>query len=184
MTKHNVFLVSRVTRKPFTEVQVSRGNFDPGMVLGEAVVMARRMLIDIRGAFLNGANLAGQDLSDMDLSNCDLSGVNFEEADLSRANLTGAVKTGINLKGTIFSGTIWSDGITISRTPILITGLPFEVQILDEHMNCGCELHCLAEWAAFDDRRVAEMSSVKGLRAWKAHKDALLALARAEGRVF
>ena len=49
-------------------------------------------------------------------------------------------------------------------------------------MQIGCELHSLAEWAAFDDRRIAEMDGTTSARFWRDHKDALLSLARSAGR--
>lgn len=42
----------------------------------------------------------------------------------------------------------------------------------------------LAEWQTFDDARIAAMDGRDALRFWRAHKDALLALARGDGRSF
>lgn len=176
--------ISRYSRQAINSVKLTTRSVTPPRLMGEAIMQARRYRMNIAGTFLNGADLSGLDLTDQDLSGCDLSGVDFTEADLTRANLSNTLVTGINLTATKFSDTIWADKVHINKIPILIYGLPFEVQILDAHMLCGCELHTLAEWASFDDRRVAEMSAVKGLRAWKEHKDALLMMARAEGRQF
>jgi len=49
-------------------------------------------------------------------------------------------------------------------------------------MQIGCELHRLDEWAAFDDRRIAQMGNSSAIKAWNANKAALLALARANKR--
>jgi hypothetical protein len=86
---------------------------------------------------------------------------------LERANLAGAK---------------WRDGVIINRAPLQISGLRWMVDILDTHMQIGCELHTLADWAAFDDRRIAEMDGRDALRFWKAHKTTLLALAESDGR--
>ena len=51
-------------------------------------------------------------------------------------------------------------------------------------MQIGCELHPLAEWATFDDARICAMDGRDALRFWRAHKDALLALARSADRSF
>ena len=51
-------------------------------------------------------------------------------------------------------------------------------------MQIGCELHSLAEWAAFDDARIARMDGRNALRFWRAHKDALLAIAKSAERSF
>jgi hypothetical protein len=49
-------------------------------------------------------------------------------------------------------------------------------------MQIGCELHTLSDWACFDDERIARMDGRDALRFWRAHKDALLALADSDGR--
>lgn len=183
MKQTTIQFISRTDRQPVGYVNVVSSMAPPRM-MAEAVVEARRWRMNIAGTFLNGADLSGLNLTEQDFSHCDLSGVNFTEADLTRANLSSTEVTGIKLIGTKFHDTIWSNGSVINMRPILIYGLPFDVQILDADMICGCELHSLAEWAAFDDRRVAAMDATKGLRAWKEHKDALLMMARAEGRQF
>lgn len=68
------------------------------------------------------------------------------------------------------------------KTPIFITGLKYPITITDAHMRIGCEFHTLAEWAVFDDERIARMDGVASHHFWKAHRDTLLAIAKAEGR--
>jgi len=51
-------------------------------------------------------------------------------------------------------------------------------------MQIGCELHSLAEWAAFDDARIVAMDGRDALRFWRDHKEALLSLARSCSRSF
>ena len=68
------------------------------------------------------------------------------------------------------------------KTPIFITGLKYPITITDAHMRIGCEFHTLAEWAVFDDERIARMDGVASRNFWKAHRDTLLAIAKAEGR--
>ena len=125
----------------------------------ESGLRTRRVLEKAVGsrAYLSGANLSGANLSDANLSG----------ANLSDANLSGAK---------------WRDGITINRAPLQLSGLHWAVYILDDHMQIGCELHTLAEWAAFDDARIVEMDGKNALRFWRNHKAALLALAAADGR--
>ena len=101
----------------------------------------------------------------------------LEKAVGSRAYLSGAYLSGANL-----SGAKWRDGITINRAPLQLSGLHWAVYILDDHMQIGCELHTLAEWAAFDDARIVEMDGKNALRFWRNHKAALLELAAADGR--
>ena len=93
-----------------------------------------------------------------------------------------AVEAGANLSGANLSGAIWRDGITISRAPLYISGLAYPVYILDQHMQIGCELHTLAEWAVFDCERIARMDGVASRRFWKAHGPALLAITASDKR--
>ena len=105
-------------------------------------------------------------------------------ANLSGANLKGANLSDANLSGPYMSGAKWRDEITIIRRPIQIYGLhdDWAVTILDQHMQIGCELHRLDEWEAFDDRRICEMDGRSALMFWRKNKDALLAMAKADGR--
>ena len=107
----------------------------------------------------------------------------LSDAYLSRANLSGANLSGANLSGANLRGAKWRDGIEISRQPLQLYGLRWDVSILDRHMQIGCELHSLAEWSEFDDARIAAMDGKDSLRFWRANKDALFALAAADGRV-
>ena len=140
-----------------------------GFAMRDALEAATAARANLSGANLSGANLSGAYLSGANLSGANLSGANLSGANLSDANLSDAK---------------WRDGITISKTPIQVSGLYWFVTILDAHMQIGCELHPLAEWAAFDDRRIAEMGGRNALRFWRESKDALLGMARAAGRSF
>ena len=100
-----------------------------------------------------------------------------EEASKCGANLSDADLRGANLRGAK-----WSDTITINRAPLQLYGLRWDVTILDNHMQIGCQLHELAAWDAFDDDEIIRMDGRDALRFWRAHKDSLLALARADGR--
>lgn len=72
----------------------------------------------------------------------------------------------------------------VSRDPLVIRGLYYPVTITDAEMIIGCQCHSLAEWAEFDDLSIIEMDGKKALEFWRAHKDSLLAMARATGRPF
>ena len=108
----------------------------------------------------------------------------LEKGVKARANLAGANLAGAYLADANLAGAKWREGIVINKAPIQVFGLYWLVTILDAHMQIGCELHSLAEWDAFDDRRIAEMSGKEALRFWDSNKVALLALARAAGRSF
>ena len=108
----------------------------------------------------------------------------LEKATQERAYLAGADLARANLAGADLAGAKWRDGVVISKPPIQLYGLHWTVTILDAHMQIGCELHSLAEWAAFDDARIVAMDGRDALRFWRDHKDALLSLARSCGRSF
>ena len=101
----------------------------------------------------------------------------LEAANLSDANLSDA-----NLRDANLSGAKWGN-ITISRSPLHVS-IPNEwaIVILDTHMQIGCELHSLSEWAAFDDSRIAQMDGRHALRFWRQYKAVLLAMAAADNR--
>ena len=94
------------------------------------------------------------------------------------------LKMGANLTDANLTGAKWRNSIVISKQPIQLSGLDYAVTILDRHMQIGCELHALAEWETFDDRRIASMDGARSLRFWRDHKAALIALARGAGRSF
>ena len=113
-------------------------------------------------AYLDGANLAG---------------ANLARANLARANLAGANLAGANLDGAYLADAKISDDITITRTPLQILGLSYPVLVFDQHIKIGCEQHSIAEWAAFDNERIARMDGVRARRFWHRHKAAILAFA-------
>jgi hypothetical protein len=128
-------------------------------------------------AYLAHANLADANLADAYLAHANLADANLADANLAHANLAHA-----NLADANLAGAKWRDGITIQRAPLQLFGLMWPVHILDTHMQIGCELHTLSDWACFDDERIARMDGRDALRFWRAHKDALLALADSDGR--
>src|SRR3990167_9244237 len=143
---------------------------------------------NLSGAYLTGANLtcanlSGAYLSGANLTCANLSGANLSDAYLSGANLSGANLSGANLTGANLTCAKWRNGIVINKPPIQLFGLHWRVTILDEHMEIGCELHKLADWAVYEDKRICEMDGRDALRFWRAHKDALLGLAKGAGRM-
>ena len=128
---------------------------------------------DLRGAYLRGAYLGGANLGGAYLGGADLRG-----ADLGGADLGGAYLRGANLRGAYLSGAKWTDEITIQQTPIQILNLTWPVTILDEHMQIGCELHSLTDWASFDDKRILRMAGKEALTFWRAYGPALLLMAK------
>lgn len=88
------------------------------------------------------------------------------DANLTDANLTDAK---------------WC-GIVVSKPPIQLFGLYWRVTILDAHMQIGCEFHSIAEWATYDDARIAQMDGRNAMRFWRSYKAVLLGFATAAGR--
>jgi len=137
---------------------------------------------DLSRAYLSRAYLSGANLSRADLSRANLRGADLSGADLSRANLRGADLSGADLSRADLSGAKWRDGVIINRRPLFIGGLSWSVWVLDSHMQIGCELHKLSEWAEFDDRRICQMSGKEAVKFWRTYKDVLLAIAKSDGR--
>jgi len=115
-------------------------------------------------------------------SGANLAGANMAGANMAGANMAGAYLPSANMAGANMTGAKWRDGIVINKHPIQLFGLHWRVTILDAHMQIGCELHTLADWAAYDDARIAQMDGREALRFWRAHKDVLLGLAKSAGR--
>ena len=137
---------------------------------------------NLADAYLAGANLAGANLTGANLAGANLADANLTGANLAGANLAGANLADANLAGANLADAKWS-GLVINKAPIQLFGLKWRVTILDAHMQIGCELHSLAEWAEFDDARIAEMDGRDALRFWRSYKGVLLAVATAAGRV-
>ena len=133
------------------------------------------------GAHLSGAHLSGANLSGAHLSGADLSKANLSKANLSWAHLSWAHLSGAHLSWADLSGATIRNGITVKRAPLQVSCLVWPIIIWDSHMQIGCEFHSIAEWAAFDDEQIAGMHN-DALRFWGAHKAALLALAKSDGR--
>ncbi len=142
---------------------------------------------NLAGANLDGANLAGANLAGANLDGANLDGANLARAylagaNLAGANLDGANLDGANLAGANLAGAKITEDITIARAPLQILGLSYPVLILDQHIKIGCELHSIAEWAAFNNERIARMDGARARRFWDRHKTAILALAASDGR--
>ena len=96
----------------------------------------------------------------------------LEKATQARANLARANLARANLDGAKFG-----DGVTAARGIRQVLGLRWPVTIFDNHMRIGCQLHSLADWAAFTKRDIVEMDGTDALLFWRRHKAMLLALA-------
>ena len=102
--------------------------------------------------------------SSADLSYADLRSANLRYADLHSANLSSA-----SLSFTIIYGE------KITKKPIQLYGLKYEVMILEKQIKIGCELHDAKDWGKFKDLRISKMSS-DAVDWWKIHKPIILGL--------
>ena len=123
------------------------------------------------------ANLARANLARANLAWANLAWANLDGANLARANLAGANLDGANLDKTNLTQAKFGDGVTAARGIRQVLGLRWPVTIFDNHMRIGCQLHSLADWAAFTKRDIVEMDGTDALLFWRRHKAILLALA-------
>ena len=122
-----------------------------GMAVRAALEQATRAGANLRAANLRAADLRGADLSDADLRNADLSDADLRGANLRAADLRGADLSGANLRGADINGE------KITRVPVQIANLRWDVLITEGYLRIGCQRHTHAEWAAFDDATIAGM---------------------------
>ena len=78
-------------------------------------------------------------------------GANLRAANLRAADLRGADLSGANLRGADINGE------KITRVPVQIANLRWDVLITEGYLRIGCQRHTHAEWAAFDDATIAGM---------------------------
>jgi hypothetical protein len=155
--------------------------------------------VSLEGVYLNGANFSrwrppegarflAANLGGADLSGSVLIGINFNRASLCSANFHGACirdsyMFGADLGGASFAyaeiknTTVLSEH-PVTKTPIFLYGLRWEVIIDDTHMKIGCQNHSHSAWAQFDDETIHAMDEYSALAFWKSNRDALLALCR------
>ena len=72
-------------------------------------------------------------------------------------------------------------GIPIYAAPFPDAPRNYYVTITPRNMAIGCQVHTLAEWAAFDDTAIAAMDGKAALTYWRKYKGALFALAATQG---
>jgi hypothetical protein len=67
--------------------------------------------------------------------------------------------------------------VKVHPDSVVITGLAYPVVLVGESIIIACENHTAAEWAAFDDERIAAMDGTKGARFWRNHRAQILKMA-------
>ena len=73
-------------------------------------------------------------------------------------------------------GNAWVYG-NASKSPVLISGLCYQVTITDTHIKIGCEYHAIDDWASFTDSRIRQMDGDHAITFWNEHKSSIMALA-------
>jgi hypothetical protein len=137
---------------------------------------------DLRGAYLGGANLRWADLGGADLSGADLGGADLRGANLRGANLRGANLGGADLSGVNIRGAKIRNEIELQKIPIQIYTAEYNIMILDNHMQIGCEFHSLVDWWSFDDKRITVMGGKTALKWWRKWQVPLMAICAANDR--
>ena len=132
-----------------------------------ALEIAVSKKVDLGGANLGGANLRGANLR-----GANLGGANLRGANLGDANLGGA-----NLRGAYLGGARYGDDVPLTKNPLYLTGLYYDVLIVDKHIKIGCELYSTDEWINFDDEQIEAMDSHAAIDFWSEHKDTIINLA-------
>jgi hypothetical protein len=75
------------------------------------------------------------------------------------------------------SGNAWVYG-NAQVSPINMTGMYYNVTIIDAYMRIGCEQHTFDQWEEYDDRRILEMDGKSALKFWQENKTILMAMCR------
>ena len=175
----------------FTGEPIYEGDHD---TIAECVEAALESGVYLRGADLRNANLRDTDLGGADLRNAnlrdtklpganlrdtDLGGANLRDTDLGGAYIGGAYLGGADLRGADLRGAKYGDGIPISVPPLYLTGLLYDVLILDHHIKIGCEMYSIDYWEAATEETVRSMGGDSAVQMWRDYGAQVFALARA-----
>lgn len=61
----------------------------------------------------------------------------------------------------------------IIRIPIFISGLPWDITIMDTKMKIGCEIHTFEEWDNFSKNEILNMEGEESFYFWEEYKESL-----------
>ena len=136
----------------------------------ECLINANLSYANLRDANLIGANLDGANLRGANLSYANLDGANLSYANLSYANLRYA-----NLRDADLDGEI------LTKTPISILNLTWDILITDGYMKIGCQRHTHEKWETFNDDEIKKMES-RASDFWKVNRDWLLGACKSHAR--
>ena len=127
---------------------------------------------DLRGANLYGADLHGANLYGADLREANLYGADLREADLREANLREADLREANLYGADLHGE------KLTKTPLFITNLLWQVTITTASLTIGCQTHTHEAWGSFSNQEISNMED-RASSFWAQWGEPLLAMCKA-----
>ena len=142
-----------------------------------AVLWAIENHADLSSADLSSADLSYADLSYANLSYANLRYADLRSADLSSADLSYANLSYADLSYADLSSATYGEGIPLTKPPVFLLGLIWDVMILDKHIKIGCQLHSTTEWENFSDEEINSMED-RALDFWKQWKDVILSMAK------
>ena len=159
------------------------GTILDGTILGGTIRGGNIWGGTIRGGTILGGNIWGGNIWGGTIDGGNIRGGTILGGTILGGNIWGGnIRGGTIRGGTIDGGTI-RDGTTTSKDPIFISGLPYSVTVTDAHILIGCALHTIAEWRAFNDRRILEMDGKDVLDFWRTNRDLILGLCVSTGRL-
>ena len=144
-----------------------RANLGGANLRGADLIGANLGFADFRGAILGFADLSGANLGGANLRGADLSGADLSGTNLNFADLRGAILRGANLRGEI-----------LTKTPILISNLTWDILITSQYLTIGCQRHTHKEWKKFTDDDITIMES-RASEFWKVNKKWILGACKA-----
>lgn len=150
-----------------------------------------KVLLVVKGSTLRGADLRGADLRGADLDYADMEGANLQGAELIGASLKHAKLSGVNLtysnlrEATLTGANLCGTDLryadlhkaTLPVKVIQISGMWWDVTIVQGYMRIGCQYHHVNEWDKFTDDEIDEMDA-KALEFWQENKQWLVNLAK------
>ncbi|WP_336761304.1 pentapeptide repeat-containing protein [Asaia sp. VD9] len=164
---------SRLRRANLNGVNFSGADLSGADLSGASLVGARLCGASLSGACLQEADLRGANLSGAVLLNVDLSGALLNGALLNGAVCTGTVFEGCDLasassfgaemKHARFEGARWRD-IPLARRPIRVSGLDYDVTILEQHIVVGSTTLTMNDLARLGEREAVSKGGVRALR--------------------
>jgi uncharacterized protein YjbI with pentapeptide repeats len=151
----------KIYHKTTRELIFDCANLDFASLRGANLSDANLSDASLRGANLSDANLNGAYLSDADLRDANLNGAYLNGANLRGANLNGADLRGANLRG--------ASGNRLEIKSLFISD-DYPITYTSDVLQIGCELHDIAEWWGFDDKRIVDMDGKQALKFWRKYK--------------